>query len=297
MAGVYQPYEARIARVTIEVTRANARGEPTVFGYVYEENRMRIQVRQGGQQFGNAHIELYGLAPDEMNQIARLWLEEMTPQNTDTVLVEVWDGQVFVPFFQGVITWSAADASGMPSVKLVIDANASLPLSNTPASPYANPGPVLLSDALADIAAQAGYSVDYSALAPIYQLTDVRLTGSPLQQIGALMRHFPDMTWFVNLQRLVVRQANAPFADDPIRVAVDTGLQAAPVYSTSGLQFTTLFNPRLRPGVALDVETTFDFVNRTQWVAAVLAHDLAANWPGGVWNTSCAANSFGAKKT
>lgn len=291
----YQPFIERIARVTIEVTRPNAQGAMTTFGYVFQENRMRIQVRQGGNQFGNAHVDIYGVPLADMNQTARLWLEAMAPQNADTLNIEVWDGKVFVPFFQGVISWSSVDASAMPDVKLVIDANAAMPLGNTPASPYANPGPVVLSDALAQIAGAAGFAVDYSALAPVYQLTDVRLTGSPLQQIGALMRHFPDLTWFVNLQRVVVRQAGAPFTADPVRIAVDTGLMNAPVYSTSGLQFSTVFNPQLRPGIALDVQTTFDFVNRTKWVAAVLSHDLAPNWPGGPWTTSCAANSYGAK--
>jgi hypothetical protein len=295
MPAIYQPFVERIARVTVQVTRNNSRGEPTNFTYVYEQHRMRIQVRQGGQQFGNAHIEIFGAKLADMNQIARLWLESMTPQNTDTVAIDVWDGKTFVPFFQGVITWSAVDASGIPHVKLVVDANAAMPLMNTPVSPYANPGPVILSDVLISLAQQAGFSVDYAASAPVYSLSDIRLTGSPLQQIGALMRHFPDLTWFVNLQRVVVRQANAPFEADAIRVAVDTGMQFAPVYSTSGLQISTIFNPRIRPGVALDVQTDFDFVNRTQWVAAVLAHALEPNVPGGQWTTSLAANSFGSK--
>lgn len=295
MAATFQPFVPRIARVTIQVDRLNSRGEPDTFRYVFEQHRMRIQVRQGGQQFGNAHVEIYGVLLADMNQIARLWLETMTPQNADTIMIEVWDGKTFVPFFQGVITWSAVDASGIPQVKLVVDANAAMPLMNTPASPYANPGPVILKDALSALAKQAGFTVDYSAAAPVYSLTDIRLTGSPLQQIGALMRHFPDLTWFVNLQRVVVREANSPYTTDAIRVAVDTGLQGAPVYSTSGLQIATVFNPRIRPGVALDVETSFDFVNRTLWVAAVLAHNIEPNMPGGQWTTSVAANSYGAK--
>ena len=295
----FQPFMQRVARVTVTVTRANPQGALTNYTYVFEQNRMRIQVRQGGQQFGNAHIEIMGVPPADMNQIARLWLEPLTPQNTDNLLVEVWDGHTFTPFFQGVIAWSAVDASEVSSgiVKLVLDANAALPLGNTPASPYANPGPVTLQAALTSVAALGGFVVDYSADAPQYQLTDVRLTGSPLQQIAALMQHVSDLTWYVNLQRVVVRAANAPFTAAPIRVAVDTGLMNAPVYSTSGLQFSTLFNPQIRPGVALDVETTFDFVNRTQWVAAVLTHDLTVNWPGGPWTTACAANNYGAKKS
>lgn len=289
----FNPFIERKARVTVTVTRANASGEQTPETYTFLQHRMRIGVRQGGNQFGNAKIEIFGVPLDTMNNIARLWLESLTPQNTDTVAIDVWDGHDYVPFFSGVISWSAVNGAGMPAVSLIIEANAAMALMNDPASPYANAGPVSLQAALTTIAAAQNFSLDYSTTAPQYQLTDVRVTGSPMEQIAGLMRHFDDLTWFVNLQRLIVRSANAPFAADAINIAPDNGLMRLPVYSSSGLQFDTLFNPQLRPGIACNVQTAFDFVNRTLWVAAVLSHTIEPNVPGGQWTTSCAANSFG----
>lgn len=291
----YQPFSEKRARVTVSVTRNNTRGEPTTFNYVWEQNRMHIVVRQGGKQFGNAEIAVFGVPLEDMNQIARLWLETMTPQNTDTLLIETWNGMNFVPFFQGVIAWSAVDASAMPQVRLIINANAAMALSNLAASPYANAGPVLLQDVLTSLAALGGFTVAYAETAPKYQCADVRLTGSPLEQVGQIMSCFPDLTWFVNLQQIVVREANAPYTTDAISVSVTTGMQNPPVYSSSGLTLTTMFNPLIRPGVALDVQTVFDFVNRTVWVAGVLAHTLDVNVPGGQWTTAVAANSYGQK--
>lgn len=289
------PLQERRARVTVNVTRPNTSGEPTEQKYTFTDHRMRITVRQGGNQFGNVKVDIYGVPLDAMNQIARLWLESLTPQNSDKLTVDVWDGEDFIPFFQGVITWSAVDASGMPQVKLTVEANAAMALMNMSASPYSNAGPVKLQDTLTSIAALADFQLDYSETAPQYMLTDVRVTGAPLEQIRKIMAQFKDLTWFINLQRLVVRKVNAPFSADAVRVAADTGLQGFPVYSTSGLQMVTVFNPRLRPGVALDVQTPFDFVNRTQWVTAVLQHQLDVNTPGGRWDSAIAANSFGRK--
>lgn len=289
----FNAYIERKARVTVSVTRVNASGNPTPQTYTFLQHRMRINVRQGGNQFGNAKIEVFGVPLETMNNIARLWLESLTPQNTDTVAIDIWNGQDYVPFFSGVITWSAVNGGGMPAVSLMIEANAAMALMNDPASPYANAGPVSLQSALTAIAAAQQFSVDYSATASQYQLTDVRVTGSPMEQIAGLMAHFTDLTWFVNLQRLVVRNANAPFSADAINIAADNGLMRLPVYSSSGLQFDTLFNPQLRPGIACNVKTAFDFVNRTLWVAAVLSHTLEPNVPGGQWTTSCAANSYG----
>lgn len=291
----FVPYQPRRARVTVTVQRPDQTGQLQNETFTFEQHRMRIMVRQGGQQFGNAKLEIFGVPLAAMNQIARLWLEAMTPQNTDNVAIDVWNGQDFVPFFQGVITWSAVDASGMPQVKLVIEANAAMALMNLSTSPYANAGPVLLKDALTTIANAGNFAVDYAASAPAFLMTDVRVTGSPMEQISGLMRHFTALTWFVNLQRIVVRGISAPTSTDSIRIAADTGMMSYPIYSTSGLQFSTLFNPQLRPGAALDVNTLFDFVNRTVWVAAVLTHVLEPNLPGGQWTTSVAANSFGPK--
>lgn len=289
------PLQERRARVTVNVTRPNTSGEPTEQTYTFTDHRMRITASQGGNQFGNVKVEIFGVLIDSMNQIARLWLESLTPQNSDKLNVDVWDGKDFIPFFQGVITWSAVDASGMPQVKLVVEANAAMALMNMSASPYSNAGPVKLQDTLTSIAALADFQLDYSETAPQYMLTDVRVTGAPLEQIRKIMAQFKDLTWFINLQRLVVRKVNTPFSADAIRIAADTGLQGFPVYSSSGLQFVTVFNPRLRPGVALDVQTPFDFINRTLWVTAVLRHQLDVNVPGGRWDTAVVANSYGRK--
>lgn len=295
----FNAFQERKARVTVNVTRADSSGEQTPEVFTFVQHRMRINVRQGGGQFGNAKIEIFGVPPDTMNNIARLWGESLTPQNTDTVAVDVWDAsaQLYVPFFQGVITWSAVNGAGMPAVSLLIEANAAFALSNVAVAPYANPGPVALTDVLTTIIQPEGFALDYSASAPAIQCSDVRLTGSPIEQVASLMSAYgSQLTWFINLQRLVVRPVGAPFSEDAIRIAADNGMQRLPVYSSSGLQLETLFNPLLRPGIACDIETQqFDFVNRTLWVAAVLSHDIEPNLPGGRWTTSLACNSFGAK--
>lgn len=291
----FQPYFQRRAQIIVSVTRPNASGEQVPLTYTFEQHRMRIQVRQGGKQFGNAVMKVFGVPLATMNQIARLWLETLTPINTDTVKINVWDGVGFVPFFSGIITWSAVNASAMPQIALDIEANAAMEGMNTTASPYANAGPVSLQEALAAVANPAGLSVDYAKTAPQYQMTQVRAAGTPVEQIGALLGQYPALTWFINLQRLIVRGALAPIDDDAVRIAADTGMVGYPVYSTSGLQVSTLFDARIRPGIALDVETEFDFVNRTKWVSSVLAHTLDVNMPGGQWMTQIAANSFGLK--
>jgi hypothetical protein len=285
----------RIAQVTVTINRPDAQGNVTPQTFNYQANRMKIRIRDGGAQFGNCHLELYGVPLAEMNQIARLYLMPLTPQNTDTVSIGVWDGYNFVPLFQGVVSWSAIDAGSLPGAALIIESNSSFGAMNTPAAPYTNNGAITLQNILQVLAGNAGYTVDYSAQAPQYTIQRVRLTGSAMDQIRSIMSHFPDMTFNVHLQRLIVRSANQPFdsTQNAIQISAATGMSNAPVYSTNGVSFTTLFNPQITPGSALAFTTQFSYLNQTQWVASVLQHDLEPNVFQGKWISSVAACAFG----
>lgn len=285
----YQPFDVRRARVTVTVSRPDSTGTVVVQPYVFEQHRMRINVREGGAQFGNAVIEIWGAPPQAMNNIARLWGAPQTPQNTDSVAIDVWNGQQFVAFFQGVISWSAVNGQGMPAVSLTIEANSAMALMNSVAPPYANAGPVALTDALTAILAPCGFTLDYSQIAPTYQLKDVRVAGTPMDQCNQLLNMFPALTHHVALQRFIVRSANAPYSADPIVIAPETGMMRIPTYSSSGLQFETVFNPLLVLGAQCKMQTAFDYVNSTLWAVAVMAHTLDVNAPGGQWLTSVAA--------
>lgn len=288
------PLVERKARVTVKVVRPGTDGERELT-YGFEEHRMSITVSQGGNQFGNAKVAINGVNLEAMNKIARLWLEVLSPSNTDTLTIDVWDGANFVPFFAGVITWSAINAASAPVVSLEIEANSAMIAMNTPAAPYAQDKPVALQDALSQILQPTGLVVEFAESVPALQIQKARLSGTPMDQAAALLGYFPELTWYINLQRFLVRPVNAALGGDPVAISKYTGMISYPTYSTSGVTVATLFDPRIRPGLALDIQTSFDFVNRTKWVAAVLQHTLQPNTPGGQWITQIAAQSYGSK--
>lgn len=289
--------QERRARVTVKVIRpsANAEEGERELTYAFEQHRMSIQVTQGGNQFGNAKVAVYGAPEDTMNKIARLWLEVLSPSNTDTLSIDVWDGSNFVPFFAGVITWSAINAGAAPQVALEIEANSAMIAMNTVVAPYAQDEAVSLQDALQQILDPTGLVVEFSDSVPVMNIERAHLVGTPMDQAAALMNYFPELTWYINLQRFLVRPVNGPLGSDPVPVNKSTGMIGYPTYSTSGVQLATIFDPRIRPGLALDIQTRYEFVNRTKWVAAVLQHNIEPNMPGGQWMTAIAAQSYGSK--
>lgn len=289
--------QERRARVTVKVIRpsANAEEGERELTYAFEQHRMSIQVTQGGNQFGNARVAVYGAPEDTMNKIARLWLEVLSPSNTDTLSIDVWDGSNFVPFFAGVITWSAINAGAAPQVALEIEANSAMIAMNTVVAPYAQDEAVSLQDALQQILDPTDLVVEFSDSVPVVNIERAHLVGTPMDQASALMNYFPELTWYINLQRFLVRPVNGPLGGDPVPVNKSTGMIGYPTYSTSGVQLATIFDPRIRPGLALDIQTRYEFVNRTKWVAAVLQHNIEPNMPGGQWMTAIAAQSYGSK--
>lgn len=285
----------RKARVTVKVTRTEG-DETLATTYEFSQHRMSIVVSQGGGLFGNAKVQIFGVALDAMNKIARLWLEVLSPSNSDTMDIDVWDGANFVPFFKGVITWSAINASGAPNIALEIEANDSMVAMNTVAQPYAQDTPIALQDALTAILEPTGLVVEFAESVPELQIQKAHLLGTPMEQANTLMNYFPELTHYTNLQRFIVRPVNGPLGGDPLPVNKGTGMIGYPTYSSSGVTLATLFDARLRLGLALDIQTTsFDFINRTKWVCAVLQHNIQPNWPGGQWITQIAAQAYGTK--
>lgn len=288
----------RKARVTVKVTRsdANEQGDTLQSTYEFIQHRMSITVSQGGGLFGNAKVQIFGVALDAMNKIARLWLEVLSPSNSDTMDIDVWDGANFVPFFKGVITWSAVNASGAPNVALEIEANDSMLGMNTVAPPYAQDTPIALQDALTAILEPTGFQVELAESVPALQIEKVYFLGTPMEQANRLMNYFPELTHYTNLQRFIVRPVNGPLGGDPLPVNKGAGMIGYPTYSSSGVTLATLFDARLRLGLALDIQTTsFEFINRTKWVCSVLQHNIQPNWPGGQWVTQIAAQAYGTK--
>lgn len=288
----------RKVRTTINVLRPDSSGELTPEVYTFVQHRQRITVRNGGAQFNSARVEIYGTPLDTMNTIARLWNVAMVPQNSDSLQIDVWSGGEtdgeYVPLFAGVITWSTVEARQPPNVYLVVEANAAFALGNMPVSPYANAGPVALKDVLASVIAPAGFSLEYSSAAINPMMNDVRLTGSPLEQVAQAVGHYPQLRYAFQLQRLIVSAVDQPFSTDPILISPRNGMMGGPAFSSSSLELATLFNPHIRPGVAIKVETDFTFVNQTAWLAAVVVHQLEPNYPGGQFTTSLACSAWGA---
>ena len=65
----------------------------------------------------------------------------------------------------------------------------------------------------------------------------------------------------------------------------DTGMVGYPTYTATGIVVTTLFNPTIRNGASVAVESSLTPANRPDWHVMKLVHELESNTPGGKWFT------------
>ncbi len=287
----FNPFVTRAARVTVTVTRPDSSSDTGTSQdqYVFLEHRMSIQVSLGGGRFGNARVQIEGVPLAAMNNISRLWLQPLVIQAQDTLAIDVWDGSNYVPFFNGVVAWAGTDGSGLPYVRLSIEANAAFALSQTTPAPYTANGTQTLQNVLQGILQPGGFALDLAPSTPALTVTNPRFSGSVMDQLDACMRAFPQLAYNIILQRVRVYPADQPFNADPIIISPATGMQKAPNYSSSAMTVDTLFDPRLVPGQAIQVDSEFVLAGGANWVCRVLNHTIEPNKQKGNWITSIAA--------
>lgn len=287
----FNPFVTRAARVTITVTRPDSSSNTGTSQdqYVFLEHRMSIQVMIGGGRWGNARVQIEGVPLASMNNIARLWLQPMVIQAQDTLDIDVWDGSNYVPFFNGVIMWAGADGSGLPYVRLNIEANASGGLAQTAPAPYSSATPQTLQNVLQGILAPGNFALDYSPSIPQLIVPTPRYSGSVQNQLDQCMRAFPQLVYNVILERVRVYPVGQPYLSDPIIISPTTGMQKAPNYSSSAMCVDTLFDPRLQPGQAIQIDSEFVLAGGANWICRVLNHRIEPNKQKGTWITSIAA--------
>lgn len=287
-------FQTRSARVTVTVTRPDASSSSgtTTSQYVFLEHRMVIRVSIGGGRFGNARVQVHGVPLAAMNNIARLWQLPMQIQTQDVLAIDIFNNSNYVPFFSGVVSWAGVNGGALPDVTLDIEANAAYGLSQTTPAPYSATGTQTLQNVLQGILQGSQFALDYAPSMPALTVTNPRYSGSTMDQIAACLRAFPQVAYNVVLSRLRVYPANQPLGADPILISPATGMRNAPVYSSSAVTLETLFDPRLVPGQAIQIDSEFVLAGGAQWIAMVLNHTLEPNKPKGVWTTSLAARGI-----
>jgi hypothetical protein len=156
-------------------------------------------------------------------------------------------------------------------------------------TPKSFKGGASVSSLMSSLAAQMGYAFEDNGVTT--QLVSPYLSGSAFQQAAAVAAAaniefgIDDGTLFI-CPRGAARPGTVPL------ISAATGLKEYPVFDKKGLKLECLYNPGIKLGGLINVQSEISVASGT-WRVNGLHHHLEAENPGGKWLSKVSASWVG----
>ncbi len=234
--------------------------------------------KAGGVQMGTMRARIYGVKQDDMNSITTLqWRPQYRIFNT--VDVYAIDGEVETLVFSGNIVNAWGDYQNPPDVFLHIQAQAAFKNQVSATTPLSIKGGIDVAIVMQRIAGEMGLAFENNNVHVM--LNDVYVSNTLLEQARDLARA-ANFRLHIDDKILAITNIYEPRQGDIPRIASDTGLVGYPTFDGVGVNFRTLFNPAIRFGGAISLETSNKHANG-QWIVTSISHSLESERPDGPW--------------
>jgi hypothetical protein len=252
---------------------------------------LRTSVRideQGGDVQGFMDLRIWGLPVSVMNDLFQ-------PQNTPldgkaphrvTVLAGDEQSKTLSVVFSGFITSALIEYQGMPDVPLHIAAAAAFNLRMMSVTPSSFAGSVDLAEIMRALALKGNLGFENNGVTGQFT-SNAYFSGSIGSQIEECA-HDHRIAWTVEAGTLVIWPEGKSRSRPAVTVSRETGLVGFPTKDALYVNFTSLYNPLLRFGNLVKIETSFTPAAGL-WTVQRIGQSLDAEMPGGAWFTQCAA--------
>lgn len=220
--------------------------------------RASVRVQNSGRPAGSsAQIEIWGLTPSLMNQLATLGMAyQIVPKNT--VIVRAGDeGSALTTVFAGTIFWAYADYDSAPDVPFRMEAHALLASAVISAAPTSFPGPVNVADAMGNFAKLLGLTFENNGIN--LQIPASYFPGNLKQQMYALADHAGINAEVINGSILAIwpKGGARNTTTIPLIAPPPAGQMIGyPAYTNQGIIVRSLFNPQVTQGGKFKVQTS-----------------------------------------
>lgn len=258
---------------------------------------LRIQANitnTDGATKGNAQLRIYGLPPSLLNELSGLNQAAQAMRKNKVTVSAGDDVNGMATVFHGEISLAQVDLTNTPDSSLTVVAFAGLFAALKTAAPSSYPASADAAVIMADLAAKMGLGFENGGVSVI--LSTQYLWGTLYEQADTCARA-ANISWTVDIDKEVLAiwpRDGARNGAIPL-ISPETGLVGFPSYSSGmfqGLAVTTVFNPLLRVGKPVQIESSLKVANGT-WTVFDITHSLESETPGGKWYTQFNASPFG----
>ncbi len=254
--------------------------------------RVQAQIQNAGMPgSAQAHIRVFGAMPSLIKQISTLGMHHEARYNVLQVAAGVPGNTQVV--FVGNIFDAYADFGAPPQMALTINAQAAGLLQLRPVPPSSFVGTTSVAIIMGQFAAQAGLTLENNGVS--VQLSNPYYPCTLWDQIvscanAANINVFLDSA--AGVLAIWPRTRAGSRRGDPITISAATGMIGYPAYQRNGPIVRTLFNPLVRTGGTMKVQSAIVPPTAT-WGMLGVTHDIESQTPDGAWETIIVGTKHG----
>lgn len=252
-------------------------------------------IKSGVPEQNEGHIRIYGMMPDLMNKLSSLGRQSEYYQRFNQVTIMAGDeGGAMSRVYMGIIVkgWTVYD--GMPEVFFGIYAQTAMisAVKPVPASSY--PGSADAVVIMQTLAKTMGKSFENNGV-PTTMLANPYFPGTALMQTESCARA-ANIGWMIDDTTLAIWPMFGMRKGDAAEISPKTGMVLYPGYTDTGVRITTEYNPGIKFGGQIKVESDVQPANGL-WVVNKLSHTLESETPNGAWFTTLEGYRLGSSPT
>jgi hypothetical protein len=184
--------------------------------------------------------------------------------------------------FSGTIDQAWGEFQGIPEVPLNVMGVSGLSALVKPVGALSFVGPADVADIMESLSVTMELSFENNGVTA--QLSNPYFPGTALMQVRECARA-ADINFAIDRGTLAIwPKKGARGGDIPLISPIENDMVGYPTFSSNGLGITTLFNPNVKAGGHIQVQSSLKVACGTWYVPAV-THELESETPGGAWFT------------
>lgn len=239
----------------------------------------------GGEAMPQLQLRIFGQPLERMNQMTTIGPINSAIMFNNSVLVAAGDDSSMQTVYSGTIWEAWAEFQGVPEVPLNIVGLGGLAASLKPVGALSYTGSADVATIMQTLAETMGLAFENNGVS--VQLSNPYFPGTALAQVRACARA-ADIYYAIDRGTLAIWPKNGARQGDAVLISPETGMVGYPSFASNGLTLTTLFNPAIKPGGVVQVDSSLQ-VARGQWTVLQVQHSLQSETPNGQWFTQILA--------
>lgn len=243
--------------------------------YTFSEFAVNVRVtKKGAPDLPEAEVTLHGLGLDMMEQLTSLTFLKNARQNNILVIEAGYTEDTIAQIYRGEITKASADFNATPDVTFIIESKSGSYPSVIPQSPISVKGQQPAIEVIKQLASQIGYNVENNGITT--SISNTYIQGSPIQKIKTIANSI-NADLIIDDNTIVVTPRGQPRRNGITpELSKDNGLIGYPTFTDEGLQVVCFFNPELRIGGMIRIDTIVPKAKGT-WKITEFSHELEVN--------------------